>query len=168
MHKFPILMVNKKMILGLLVVLSLFIFACTEEQQEEVVPSGLPDDNDDEGYDLDDEEANGESEEPNGDEDNWQEEANGESEEIDDEDNGEELAEGITREEIAEHDNEDSCWVGYYGYVYDLTDWLNQHPGGADEILPNCGTVEEFTEAYDNRHGQKDTLNKNEAIAELV
>ena len=79
-----------------------------------------------------------------------------------------ETQEGITREKVAQNNNEESCYVGYYGYVYDLTSWLNAHPGGKDEILPHCGTVEEFTEAYDNRHGQKDELNRNEAIAQLI
>ncbi len=158
-------MANKKIILGLLVVMSLFIFACAEEQQE-VFPSEVADDEPD--YDVDYEPDYETEEETEEEYEQIEEEQEEVEDETSDEINGEEMAEGITREEIAEHNNEESCWVGYYGYVYDLTSWLNQHPGGADEILPHCGTVEEFTEAYDARHGQKDTLNRNDAIAELV
>ncbi len=166
-------MANKKIILGLLVILSLFIFACAE-QQEDLLPSDFDVDESEymSDYEAEEEYSDQEYEEvETEDVEEYEEETYDEeyeAEETDDEINGEEMVEGITREEIAENDNEDSCWVGYYGYVYDLTYWLNEHPGGADEILPHCGTVEEFTEAYDDRHGQKDTLNRNDAIAELI
>lgn len=162
-------MVNKKIFLGLLVVFSLFIFACEGEQQETLLNELDYEEvmDDDEAYEeISESVYEAESVEDFNDE-PVQEEvmSDDEAEETVDESL---LAEGITREEIAENNDENSCWVGYYGYVYDLTAWLNQHPGGAQEILPNCGTVEEFTEAYDNRHGQKDTLNRNEAIGELI
>ncbi len=63
---------------------------------------------------------------------------------------------GITREQIAEHNTRQSCWVAYQGQVYDLTAWIRQHPGGAGAIAPYCGTVEEFEQAYDRRHGARD------------
>ena len=145
--------------------MSLFIFACAEEQQE-LLSSEVGDDEPD--YEVDDEPDYETEEEYEQIEEQEEVEDETTEEETSDEINEEEIEEGITRQEIAENNNEESCWVGYYGYVYDLTSWLNQHPGGANEILPHCGTVEEFTEAYDNRHGQKDTLNRNDAIAELI
>ena len=75
---------------------------------------------------------------------------------------------GITLDELSFHNSADSCWVGYNGYVYDLTPFLNRHPGGADAITPHCGTVEEFTESYNNRHGEKPQLRRNEAIGSLI
>ena len=63
---------------------------------------------------------------------------------------------GITREEIAERNTRQDCWVAYQGQVYDLTEWIRQHPGGANAIAPHCGTVEQFERAYDQRHGARD------------
>ncbi len=63
---------------------------------------------------------------------------------------------GISREELAIHNTANSCWVAYQGRVYDLTQWLRQHPGGAQAILPNCGTAEQFEEAFTARHGTRD------------
>ena len=74
----------------------------------------------------------------------------------------------ISREELSENNNGDSCWVAYQGQVYDLTDWLRQHPGGAQAILPNCGTAEQFEEAYNERHGERDSgLLRNQPIGEF-
>ena len=80
----------------------------------------------------------------------------------------EETLQGITDEEISEHNNVNSCWVGYYGNVYDLTQWLNEHPGGLEAISPHCGTIIEFTEAYDDRHGIKEVLRINQPFAVII
>ena len=79
-----------------------------------------------------------------------------------------ESLDGYSREDIMIHNSPESCWVGYNGYVYDLTPFLNRHPGGASAITPHCGTVEEFTNAYDNQHGQKAELRRNDAIGPLI
>jgi len=63
---------------------------------------------------------------------------------------------GITRAELAQHNTARDCWVGYQGTVYDLTAWLREHPGGANAIAPYCGTVEEFTQAYQAQHRRPD------------
>ena len=42
-------------------------------------------------------------------------------------------------EEVAGHDTSEDCWTVISGEVYDLTDYINRHPGGA-EILRACGT----------------------------
>jgi cytochrome b involved in lipid metabolism len=54
-------------------------------------------------------------------------------------------------EEVLKHDNADSCWTVVRDSVYDLTDWIDQHPGGADKILALCG--KDGTEAFTNKHG---------------
>ena len=168
-------MKTKKIVLGLLVLTMLLIVACTEDTPTEpydVNGETTPSEEDTETQDADTNDTDNMYEEDLDDTEETDiedtDDENGADTQDADETNGEETAEGITREQIAENNNEESCWVGYYGYVYDLTSWLNQHPGGADEILPHCGTVEEFTEAYDARHGQKDELNRNQAIAQLV
>ncbi len=41
--------------------------------------------------------------------------------------------------EVATHKDSKSCWVAVGGKVYNLTLWINQHPGGPDKILSICG-----------------------------
>lgn len=45
-----------------------------------------------------------------------------------------------TLDEVAQHGDESSCWAAIEGQVYDLTPWVNQHPGGPARILGLCGT----------------------------
>ncbi len=47
---------------------------------------------------------------------------------------------GISIAEVAQHDDSASCWAAIEGTVYDLTEWVTQHPGGPDRILAICGT----------------------------
>lgn len=35
----------------------------------------------------------------------------------------------LSGQEVAKHDNKDSCWVIIHGRVYDITDFLPEHPG---------------------------------------
>ncbi|KAL5447732.1 hypothetical protein PMIN06_007388 [Paraphaeosphaeria minitans] len=48
--------------------------------------------------------------------------------------------------EVARHDNRKSCWIVLDSKVYDVTNFLPNHPGGAAIILKNAGTdaTEEF------------------------
>ncbi|KAH6681172.1 mitochondrial fmn-dependent dehydrogenase [Plectosphaerella plurivora] len=46
---------------------------------------------------------------------------------------------GIAYDEVQKHKSEDDCWVIIDGMVYDLTDFLQKHPGGADAILAMAG-----------------------------
>ena len=48
--------------------------------------------------------------------------------------------ESYTLADVARHDDAPSCWAAIDGSVYDLTGWINQHPGGRDRILGLCGT----------------------------
>ncbi|KAJ5902822.1 hypothetical protein N7495_003350 [Penicillium taxi] len=52
--------------------------------------------------------------------------------------------------EVAKHNTPDSCWVILYGKVYDVTDFLSNHPGGAKIILKLAGT--DATEEFDPIH----------------
>ncbi len=62
--------------------------------------------------------------------------------------------EAFTMDEIAKHNSEESCWTIIRGEVYDLTDWISQHPGGPDKILSICG--KDGTEAFIQKHGGKE------------
>lgn len=52
--------------------------------------------------------------------------------------------------QVATHNSADSCWTVIRGGVFDLTTWINQHPGGPDAILSICGI--DGTAAFDNQH----------------
>ena len=47
---------------------------------------------------------------------------------------------GFTMAMVSENDDASSCWSVINGNVYDLTDWINSHPGGSSRILGLCGT----------------------------
>ncbi|MDO5627345.1 MAG: cytochrome b5-like heme/steroid binding domain-containing protein [Mobilicoccus sp.] len=48
--------------------------------------------------------------------------------------------EQITMADVQEHADAESCWTVIEGQVYDVTDWISQHPGGAERIEGLCGT----------------------------
>ena len=45
----------------------------------------------------------------------------------------------FTIDEVASHNSRTDCWTIISGQVYELTDFINRHPGG-DEVLRACGT----------------------------
>ncbi|XP_043288361.1 cytochrome b5-like [Venturia canescens] len=45
----------------------------------------------------------------------------------------------ISLDELAWHDSIDDCWIAVYDYVYDCTEFLDNHPGGFDVILEYAG-----------------------------
>jgi cytochrome b involved in lipid metabolism len=53
--------------------------------------------------------------------------------------------------DVQKHADGNSCWTAIGGNVYDLTAWINQHPGGADAILSLCGV--DGTQAFNAQHG---------------
>lgn len=59
---------------------------------------------------------------------------------------------------VAEHSTADSCWVAVNGFVYDVTDWIPQHPGGPERIIPLCGT--DATTAFGTQHGDASLPNQ--------
>ena len=56
----------------------------------------------------------------------------------------------ISAADVAEHNTRESCWVVLYGNVWDVTDFLDEHPGGAKIILKLAG--KDATEEYDPVH----------------
>ena len=52
---------------------------------------------------------------------------------------------------VAKHNSASDCWSAVSGNVYDLTSWIDRHPGGPEAILGMCGT--DGTNAYENQHG---------------
>lgn len=41
--------------------------------------------------------------------------------------------------ELAKHNSRQSCWLAIHGEVWDATNFLEQHPGGANLILKLAG-----------------------------
>ena len=46
---------------------------------------------------------------------------------------------GYTMAKVKENNSSASCWSVISGNVYDLTKWINQHPGGPSAIQSLCG-----------------------------
>jgi L-lactate dehydrogenase (cytochrome) len=61
-------------------------------------------------------------------------------------------------EQVAEHNSSSSCWVIINHQVYDVTDFIPSHPGGAKIILKYAGR--DATAAYEPIHA-RDAIEKN-------
>ena len=54
----------------------------------------------------------------------------------------------FTREQVAKHNTKDSVWVTFRDGVYDVTDFVEGHPGGDRLLLAAGGAVEPFWKLY--------------------
>jgi len=52
---------------------------------------------------------------------------------------------------VKKHSTASDCWSVVSGGVYDLTQWITKHPGGASAIRELCGV--DATDAFVGRHG---------------
>ena len=57
----------------------------------------------------------------------------------------------FTAAEVATRNSERSCWSIINNDVYDLTNWIKQHPGGDRAILRICGV--DGTSRFTGQHG---------------
>lgn len=60
-------------------------------------------------------------------------------------------------EEVAQHNTKEDCWVIIHGKVYDVSEFLPEHPGGPSIIIKYAG--KDATKAFDPIH-PGDTLTK--------
>lgn len=67
-------------------------------------------------------------------------------------------ASGYTMAQVRKHANAASCWTVISGNVYDLTKWVNRHPGGRARILSLCG--KDGTAAFRAEHGKEKQPNQ--------
>lgn len=58
------------------------------------------------------------------------------------------MAKRYSLKEVAEHKSNDSCWVIIHDKVYDVSKFLNEHPGGEEVLLEQAGQV--ATEAFED------------------
>ena len=56
----------------------------------------------------------------------------------------------FTMVEVAKHATKSDCYSVVSGSVYDLTNWITQHPGGEKEIMAICG--KDGTASFQGEH----------------
>ncbi|KAH6914012.1 cytochrome b2 [Coprinopsis sp. MPI-PUGE-AT-0042] len=56
----------------------------------------------------------------------------------------------LSGNEVAKHNSRESCWIIVHGKVYDVTEFLDDHPGGSKIILKYAG--KDATEEYEPIH----------------
>lgn len=64
----------------------------------------------------------------------------------------------FTKEEISKHNNEKSCWIIINGGVFDLTSFLDTHPGGKKVLMKVAG--QDASKQFANFHDVKAVLEK--------
>lgn len=57
----------------------------------------------------------------------------------------------FTTTQVTAHNSASDCWSIINGSVYNLTSWINRHPGGSQGILSICG--KDGTSAFQGQHG---------------
>ena len=60
---------------------------------------------------------------------------------------------GYTMTQVRANNTARSCWTVVDDYVYNLTSWINSHPGGSGAILFLCGT--DGTSAFKSQHANQ-------------
>ena len=75
----------------------------------------------------------------------------------------------LTLDEVKKHNSADDCWSIIDGNVYDLTNWVNSHPGGSSRITSICGKdgSSNFLGQHSNSNSAKSQLNRFE-LGKLV
>ena len=71
----------------------------------------------------------------------------------------------ITWAELAKHNTASDCWVAINNKVYDLTDFLAEHPAGPQSIVDLAG--KDGTEVFDSVHARS-MLDDFDVVGELV
>jgi len=65
----------------------------------------------------------------------------------------------LTMAELAKHNSTSDCWLLISGKIYNVTSYLQAHPGGVAVIAPTCGT--DATAAYDTKGGRGNSHSAN-------
>lgn len=63
-----------------------------------------------------------------------------------------------TMADVKKHADPSSCWTVIDGKVYDVTQWIGQHPGGPNRIEALCGN--DATGAFNGQHSNDTTPHK--------
>lgn len=74
-------------------------------------------------------------------------------------------ATSFTLADVAKRNTSGECWAVVSNTVYNLTPYINSHPGGAKNITNLCGT--DATQAFTNQHGGQSRPNNTLAGFEI-
>uniref|UniRef100_A0A915LTY3 Cytochrome b5 n=1 Tax=Meloidogyne javanica TaxID=6303 RepID=A0A915LTY3_MELJA len=58
------------------------------------------------------------------------------------------IAKQFTRSEVSQNNSNNNCWIIIGNKVYDVTKFLDEHPGGCEVLLEKAG--EDRTEAFED------------------
>jgi cytochrome b involved in lipid metabolism len=58
----------------------------------------------------------------------------------------------LSLDEVSKHANKTSCYTIINSNVYDLTTWIDKHPGGPQRILSICG--KDGSSNFEQKHGE--------------
>ena len=67
----------------------------------------------------------------------------------------------VTAAELSEHTSQDDCWFVVDGKVYDVTNWLAQHPGGGAVILGASADPSSSSAMFHAMHGNAERALEN-------
>ncbi|XP_008061304.1 cytochrome b5 reductase 4 isoform X2 [Carlito syrichta] len=56
----------------------------------------------------------------------------------------------VTEEELRKHNKKDDCWICIRGFVYNVSPYMEYHPGGEDELMRAAGS--DGTDLFDQVH----------------
>ena len=56
----------------------------------------------------------------------------------------------VTKEELSRHNTESDAWMAIRGKVYNISKYLDYHPGGVPILMPEAGT--DATLLFDKHH----------------
>lgn len=57
--------------------------------------------------------------------------------------------------DVATHADQGDCWYVLYNVIYDLTDYVDRHPGGARRVFQECGTDATAVYSSINKHNEQ-------------
>jgi cytochrome b involved in lipid metabolism len=65
-----------------------------------------------------------------------------------------------TYADVAKHNKPDDCWLIIGDYVYDATNYINEHPGGPIVLSTRAGKIVTvaFEQASHSRHAREEIL----------
>ena len=65
----------------------------------------------------------------------------------------------MTMEEVSKHNQPDDMWMVLHGKVYDVTMFLEEHPGGSDILIETAGTdvTNQFEEMLHSKIARQQT-----------
>eukprot|EP00808_Paulinella_micropora_P023481 g10217.t1 len=73
---------------------------------------------------------------------------------------GKDATREFTEEEVAKHNKDDDVWMIIHGKVYDVTKFLEDHPGGPDIMISVAGkdATDQFEEVFHSEKARQQAL----------